>query len=188
MHLVSVPACFRLTSFFRRRKAARPGRGRAPGPEDRPLLATSHAISKLKRNGSATVQARLAHLCSPPPRCPLARGFTARARRLLSSARAGHSRTVHGRDRPRTSCTPGWPASVGRIALRMSNPPHAPLPCFAPFFDSDRVVNLVSGPQPLFSPKIDDRKSRRKGSVRCACIRCAHRNPRNAQLLKPHHH
>ena len=80
---------------------ARPGRGRAPGPEDRPLLATSHAISKLKRNGSATspsLRSRLVslHLCSPPPRCPLARGFTARARRLLSSA--GHSRTVHGRD------------------------------------------------------------------------------------------
>ena len=118
---------------------ARPGRGRAPGPT---------FVGDFPRDLEVEAE-RLRH------------GLGSSRSSLLSSSALSARSRVHGqgsaafiqrtrrsfthlaRSRPRTSCTPGWPASVGRIALRMSNPgpPHAPLPCFAPFFDSDRVVN-----------------------------------------------
>ena len=107
LHPSSVPA------RARRRTAGQGAGARPRGPTfvgDLPRDLKVEA-ERLRHVAIAEVQARLAHLCSPPPRCPLASGFTARGRRLLSSA--GHSRTVHGRD-----LVHSWPASVGRIARR----------------------------------------------------------------------
>ena len=102
---------------------------------------------------------------------------------------------IHVKSRPQTPSRPPPIHSSSACSLGTKLPPRlnslythvciivsGPQPLFSPKINDRKV----SGPQPLFSPKNNDRKNRRKGSVRCACIRCAHRNPRNAQLLKPY--